>query len=161
MICFGPAFCPQPLQSGFHSLFRRRNFWDARRIAIGLQHFWPAGIHTEPTTQNWQRPNSGGTRKPQKEPELIWAKEMALNRFIKTLLSAISFLQIVWKFFAVYLQSNTRPCLKIGNVSNGEEFFRQTRRFDAAILCVLRGKSTQYGGKRTAVWAYWHFSNMA
>ena len=48
----------------------------------------------------------------------------------------------------------SRPCLKIGNVSNGEEFFRQARRFDAAILCVLQGKSTQYGGKRPAVWAY-------
>ena len=47
-----------------------------------------------------------------------------------------------------------RPCLKIGNVPDGEGFFRQTRRFDAAILCVLQGKSTQYGGKRTAVWAY-------
>ena len=47
-----------------------------------------------------------------------------------------------------------RPCLKIGNVPDGEGFFRQTRRFDAAILCVLQGKSTQYGGKRPAVWAY-------
>ena len=47
-----------------------------------------------------------------------------------------------------------RSCLKIGNMPNGESFFRQTRRFDAAILCVLQGKSTQYGGKRTAVWAY-------
>ena len=47
-----------------------------------------------------------------------------------------------------------RPCLKIENVTNGKEFFRQTRRFDAAILCGLQGKSTQYGGKRPAVWAY-------
>ena len=48
---------------------------------------------------------------------------------------------------------NLRPCLKIGNVLNGEGFFCQTRRFDAAILCVLQGKSTQYGGKRPAVGA--------
>ena len=32
--------------------------------------------------------------------------------------------------------------------------FRQARRFDAAILGVLQGKSTQYGGKRPAVWVY-------
>ena len=54
----------------------------------------------------------------------------------------------------VIFMTCARPCLKIGNVPDGEEFFRQTRRFDAAILCVLQGKSTQYGGKRTAVWAY-------
>ena len=47
----------------------------------------------------------------------------------------------------------SRSCLKIGNVPNGERFFRQTRRFDAAILCVSQGKSTRYGGKRSAVWA--------
>ena len=41
-----------------------------------------------------------------------------------------------------------------GNVPSGEGFFRQTRRFDAAILCGLQGKSTQYGGKRPAVWVY-------
>ena len=46
-----------------------------------------------------------------------------------------------------------RSCLKIGNVPNGERFFRQTRRFNAAILCVSQGKSTRYGGKRSAVWA--------
>ena len=51
-------------------------------------------------------------------------------------------------------QRTARPCLKIGNVPDGEGFFRQTRRFDAAILCVLQGKSTQYGEKRTAVGAY-------
>ena len=45
-----------------------------------------------------------------------------------------------------------RPCLKIGNVPNSEGFFCQTRRFDAAILGGLQGKSTQYGGKRPAVW---------
>lgn len=43
------------------------------------------------------------------------------------------------------------PCLKIGNMLNGEEFFRQTRRFDVTILCVLQGKSTQYNGKNPAV----------
>ena len=57
------------------------------------------------------------------------------------------------KIYVIFMTC-ARPCLKIGNVPDGEEFFRQTRRFDAAILCVLQGKSTQYGGKRTAVWAY-------
>ena len=33
-----------------------------------------------------------------------------------------------------------RPCLKIGTMPRDEEFFRQTRRFDDAILCVLQGK---------------------
>ena len=31
----------------------------------------------------------------------------------------------------------------------GEGFSRRTRRFDADILCVFQGKTTQYGGKRT------------
>ena len=30
-----------------------------------------------------------------------------------------------------------RPCLINSNVTNGERFFRQTRRFDAGILCVF------------------------
>ena len=47
-----------------------------------------------------------------------------------------------------------RACLKIDEMSNGERFFRQSRRFDAAILCVWQGKSTQSGGKRSAVWAF-------
>ena len=48
---------------------------------------------------------------------------------------------------------------KMGNVSNGERFFRQTRQFFAGILCVLQGKLPQYGGKRPDIWAYRHFSN--
>ena len=48
-------------------------------------------------------------------------------------------------------QTWPRPCLKSGNMPYSEGFFRQTRRFDAAILCVLQGKSTQYAGKRLAV----------
>ena len=54
-----------------------------------------------------------------------------------------------------------RPCLKIGNVLDGEGFFRQTRRFDAAILCVLQGKSTQHGGKIPRRRAHFQFSNKA
>ena len=44
------------------------------------------------------------------------------------------------------MNDRTRPCLKIGTMPRDEEFFRQTRRFDDAILCVLQGK---------------HFSNKA
>ena len=53
----------------------------------------------------------------------------------------------------------SRRCLKIDDVPGGEGFFRQTRRFDAEILCVFQVKSTTYGGKRPAVWACWQFSN--
>ena len=42
---------------------------------------------------------------------------------------------------------SVRACLKNGRMPNGERFFCQPRRFDAAILCVWQGKSTQSGGK--------------
>ena len=48
-------------------------------------------------------------------------------------------------------------CLIIGDMPNDERFFRQTRRFDAEILCVFQGKSTQYDGKRSVIWAYCPF----
>ena len=34
-------------------------------------------------------------------------------------------------------------------MTGDERFFRQTRRFFAAILCVLQGKSPQYDRKRS------------
>ena len=53
----------------------------------------------------------------------------------------------------------TRACLKNGNMTSGEQFFRQIRRFSAGILAVFQGKATRYGGKRAAVSACCHFSN--
>ncbi len=45
----------------------------------------------------------------------------------------------------------------------GEGFFRQSRRFDAGILCVFQGEATQSGGKRPAQTAFnaceYRFSN--
>ena len=49
---------------------------------------------------------------------------------------------------------STRSCLINGGMPNGERFFRHSRRFDAAILCVWQGKSTQSGEKRSVVWAF-------
>lgn len=44
-----------------------------------------------------------------------------------------------------------RPCLKTRNMPNSAGFFRQAKRFDAAILCGLQGKSTQYGRKKPPI----------
>ena len=62
----------------------------------------------------------------------------------------------IWTWRIFYMP---RRCLKIDDVSSGEGFFRQTRRFDAEILCVFQVKSTTYGGKRLVVWVCWQFSN--
>jgi hypothetical protein len=49
--------------------------------------------------------------------------------------------------------------LKDAECTNGVEFFRQTRRFSAGILCVFQGKATQYGGKRPAKRVFCRFSS--
>ena len=45
-----------------------------------------------------------------------------------------------------------RRCLKIGNVPNGEGFFRQTKPIFLGILGVFQGKLEKYGGKRATGW---------
>ena len=54
----------------------------------------------------------------------------------------------------LYNRWDSGSCLKIGEMPNGERFFRQSRRFDAGILCVWQGKSTQNDEKRSAAWAF-------
>ena len=41
----------------------------------------------------------------------------------------------------LYNRWDSRPCLKIGEMANGERFFRQSRRFDAGIF--VYGKENQ------------------
>ena len=41
-----------------------------------------------------------------------------------------------------------RTCIHSRGCRRGEEFFRQTRRVFAGILCVFQENATQYGGKR-------------
>ena len=41
-------------------------------------------------------------------------------------------------------------CLKTGNVTDSEGFFRCASHFDAGILEVFQGKRAQHIGKRTA-----------
>ena len=47
-----------------------------------------------------------------------------------------------------------RRRLKNGNMHNGEEFFYQTNTIFLEILDVFQEKLGQYGGKKTAAWAY-------
>ena len=46
-----------------------------------------------------------------------------------------------------------KSCLKIGNVPNSEGFFRQTGRFDAAILWYCMENQRSMAEKGLAVWA--------
>src|SRR5699024_3890186 len=80
--------------------------------------------------------------------------ELALRRGHRPALCRVSPLSLPGQpgLRPALLRDLSRPCLNIGNVTNGEGFFRQTRRFDAAILCVSQGKSTPYGGKSSAIW---------
>ncbi len=48
------------------------------------------------------------------------------------------------------LVNDLEPVFISGKCRMGEGFFRQTRRFDAGILCVFQGKATQYEGKSLA-----------
>ena len=57
--------------------------------------------------------------------------------------------KIVRKMFEMRA-AESRPCLINGEIRRGERFFRRSRRFDAAILCVWQGNSTRSGGKRFA-----------
>lgn len=56
---------------------------------------------------------------------------MAFKRIVKTLLNAISFSQIVWKFFATCLQSNS-------NTGTKSRYFYLTPCVNGNFHCFLR-----------------------